>query len=102
MLISSVGVSERKAYLSRVTHDKANGFYDQNLQVGTIPVDIEVARTRSGRFRPAVLPEAYQRHKSSCSQRARCPVVDQGLKCPSYGQALRSVSSSNPAERSHG
>ena len=61
MLISSVGASERKAYLSRVSEDKANGFYDRNLQVGTIPVDIEVARTRSGRFRPAVLPAAYQR-----------------------------------------
>ena len=31
MLISSVGASERKAYLSRESQDKANGFYDRNL-----------------------------------------------------------------------
>src|SRR5205085_8349477 len=59
MLISSVGAGERKAYLSRVAEDKANGFYDRNLQVGTIPVDIQVPRTRSGQFRPASLPAAY-------------------------------------------
>jgi len=61
MLISSVGASERKTYLSRVSEDKGNGFYDRNLQVGTIPVDIQVPRTRSGEFRPASLPAAYQR-----------------------------------------
>jgi hypothetical protein len=27
MLLSSVGLAERKAYLERVVHDKPNGFY---------------------------------------------------------------------------
>jgi putative transposase len=61
LLISSVGVAERQAYLARVSQDKPNGFYDRNLQLGTLPIDIEVPRTRSGQFRPASLPPAYQR-----------------------------------------
>jgi hypothetical protein len=52
MLLSSVGLAERKAYLERILPDKPNGFYDRSLQLGTIPVEIRVPRTRSGDFRP--------------------------------------------------
>jgi len=61
LLLSSVGSAERKAYLERIVSDKPNGFYDRSLQVGAMPVDIRVPRTRSGDFRPATLPPAYQR-----------------------------------------
>jgi len=37
------------------------GFYDRSLQVGSIPTDIRVPRTRSGAFRPASLPSRYRR-----------------------------------------
>ena len=60
-LLSSVGLAERKAYLERILQDKPNGFYDRSLQLGTIPLEVRVPRTRSGDFRPASLPAPYQR-----------------------------------------
>jgi transposase-like protein len=60
-LVSSAGLAERRLYLEQVEADKPNGFYGRSLQVGTVPVDIRVPRTRSGEFRPASLPSPYQR-----------------------------------------
>ena len=54
-MLSSVGVAEREAYLERTGEDKANGFYDRAVQVGSLPVDHRVPRTRTGDFRPASL-----------------------------------------------
>jgi putative transposase len=61
LLISSTGAAERNVYLEKTPDDKSNGFYDRSLQLGTIPVDIRVPRTRTGEFRPASLPSAYRR-----------------------------------------
>jgi putative transposase len=61
LLISSAGAAERNAYLQAFPADKANGFYERSLQVGSIPVDIEVPRTRNGDFRPASIPAPYRR-----------------------------------------
>src|SRR6266566_917531 len=55
-LISSTGVAERNLYLEKTSNDKPNGFYDRSLEVGTLPIDVRVPRTRSGEFRPASLP----------------------------------------------
>src|SRR5215472_12482229 len=60
-LLSSVGLAERKAYLERILQDQPNGFYERWLQLGTIPLEGRVPRTRSGDFRPASLPAPYQR-----------------------------------------
>ena len=60
-LVSSAGLAERQVYLEQAEKDKPNGFYDRSLQVGTVPVDIRVPRTRSGQFRPDSLPAPYQR-----------------------------------------
>ena len=60
-MLSGIGVAERQAYLERRGDDKANGFYDRALQVGSLPVDIRVPRTRTGAFRPASLPAPYER-----------------------------------------
>src|ERR1700758_5751225 len=68
MLLSSVGLAERKAYLERLLQDRPNGFYDRSLQLGTIPLDVRVPRTRSGDFRPASLPPMYQRGYSDETQ----------------------------------
>ncbi len=68
MLLSSVGLAERRAYLERVVHDQPNGFYDRSVQLGAIPVDLRVPRTRTGDFRPATLPPAYQRGYSEETQ----------------------------------
>jgi putative transposase len=61
MTLSNLGQAERKAYLARATGDKGNGSYDRSLMVGSIPVELKVARTRSGVFRPSVLPRPYER-----------------------------------------
>jgi transposase-like protein len=61
MLISSAGTAERNVYLEDTPTDKSNGFYDRSLQVGSIPVDVRVPRTRTGDFRPASLPAPYRR-----------------------------------------
>jgi transposase-like protein len=62
MTLSTLGQAERRAYLSRVgSSDKGNGSYGRSLQVGSIPVELKVPRTRSGAFRPSVLPPHYER-----------------------------------------
>jgi putative transposase len=61
MLLSSVGVAERNAYLARAVTDKGNGFYDRSLLVGSVPVELRVPRTRSGEFRPRSLPGPFER-----------------------------------------
>ena len=61
LLISTAGAAERSAYLEKEPADKPNGFYDRRLQLGTIPVEVRVPRTRTGEFRPASLPAHYRR-----------------------------------------
>src|SRR5262249_42761794 len=51
----------RNVYLQDTPIDKPNGFYDRSLQVGSIPIDIRVPRTRNGDFRPATLPAPFRR-----------------------------------------
>jgi putative transposase len=60
-LLTNVGEAERRAYLSEAVGDKGNGSYDRRLAVGSVPVELSVPRTRSGKFRPSTLPERYQR-----------------------------------------
>ncbi len=55
MLLSSVGLAERKAYLERAVHDQPNGFYDRSVELGTIPVHLRVPRTRTGGLPPGHL-----------------------------------------------
>jgi transposase-like protein len=62
MTLSTLGQAERRTYLSRVgSSDKGNGSYERSLQVGSIPVELKVPRTRTGAFRPSVLPSRYER-----------------------------------------
>ena len=88
MLLSGVGASERKAYLSREAQDKGNGFYDRSLQVGAIPVDIQVPRTRSGQFRPASLPAAYQRGYNDETQALLLGLLASGRSVNAVKEAL--------------
>src|SRR3990172_8864107 len=61
LMLSAIGQSERRTYLAQASADKGNGGYGRSLNVGSIPVNIEVPRTRSGNFRPRSLPPPYQR-----------------------------------------
>src|SRR5437879_12015935 len=69
MLLSSAALAERNVHLERTPQDKPNGFYDRSLQLGTIPLEARVPRTRGGELRPATLPPHYQRRYSE-EQRA--------------------------------
>jgi len=42
-------------------NDKGNGFYDRKLGTPMGNLDISVPRTRTGDFRPHILPEPYKR-----------------------------------------
>src|SRR3989304_6718138 len=68
LMLSAIGQSERRTYLAQPSADKGNGGYGRSLNVGSIPVDIEVPRTRSGNFRPRPLPPPYQRGYSDEAQ----------------------------------
>ena len=91
MLLSSVGLAERKAYLERIFPDKPNGFYDRSLQLGTIPVEIRVPRTRSGDFRPASLPPLYQRGYSDETQALLLSLLTSGRSLHAVKDALRKM-----------
>jgi putative transposase len=60
--------AERRQFLDHSENDKANGFYERSLQLGSIPLDVEVPRARSGQFRPTLLPPPYQRGYSQETQ----------------------------------
>src|SRR6202011_5130871 len=98
MLLSSVGLAERKAYLERVVHDKPNGFYDRSLEVGAFPLDLRVPRTRTGDFRPASLPPLYQRGYSEETQSLLLSLLTSGRSLNAVQDALRKMglSSSQP------
>jgi len=91
MLLSSVGLAERKAYLERILPDKPNGFYDRSLQLGTIPVEIRVPRTRSGDFRPASLPPLYQRGYSDETQALLLSLLTSGRSLHAVKDALQKM-----------
>jgi len=91
MLLSSVGLAERKAYLERIFPDKPNGFYDRSLQLGTIPVEIRVPRTRSGDFRPASLPPLYQRGYSDETQALLLSLLTSGRSLHAVKDALQKM-----------
>src|SRR6266478_2421579 len=99
MLLSSVGLAERKAYLERIFPDKPNGFYDRSLQLGTIPVEIRVPRTRSGDFRPASLPPLYQRGYSDETQALLLSLLTSGRSLHAVKDALHKMGlSTSPQE----
>jgi len=58
--LSSLGQAERQTYLARTPTDKGSGCYARSLKMGSIPLQIEVPRTRGGSFRPRLLPPPYQ------------------------------------------
>jgi transposase-like protein len=59
-LLNNLFHAERESYLDDAEEDKGNGAYDRNVNVGSVPVEVEVPRSRKGDFRPS-LPPPYQR-----------------------------------------
>jgi transposase-like protein len=61
VLLSCLFHAERSSHLEQSESDKGNGSYDRGVNVGSLPIEVEVPRTRSGDFRPSQLPPPYQR-----------------------------------------
>ena len=61
VLLSCLFHAERRSHLEQAAGDKGNGTYDRMVNVGSLPVDVDVPRTRLGDFRPSQLPPPYQR-----------------------------------------
>jgi putative transposase len=98
LLISSAGAAERKLYLDRAVQDRPNGFYERRLEVGTMPVEIRVPRTRDGEFRPATLPPPYQRGYSEETRSLLMSLLASSRSINAAKQALRQMGLSSSEE----
>ncbi len=56
---------ERDNYLEKQPEDKGNGSYERYLQTALGILELSVPRTRTGEFRPKVIPEKYKRFDNS-------------------------------------
>lgn len=61
LMLSSAAIAERSAHLRRTPSDKGNGSYERALELGSMDLRLDVPRTRSGHFRPTLLPPLYRR-----------------------------------------
>lgn len=91
MMLSAAGQAERRAYLAETATDKGNGAYDRSLNVGSIPVDIQVPRTRTGNFRPGSLPPPYERGYSEEVQALLFGVLSSSRSVNAAKSALRKM-----------
>lgn len=91
LMLSGLGLAERKAYLARTGADKANGFYDRSLLVGSLPVELRVPRTRSGEFRPSSLPAHYSRGYPEESQALLLGLLASSRSVSAAKEALRKM-----------
>lgn len=77
--LKALNEAERSQFLDRRDDDKANGFYERSLTLGSIPLDVEVPRARSGEFRPTLLPPptsaAIRRRLSPCCSHYSLPAA---------------------------
>jgi putative transposase len=95
LLLSSTGASERKVFLENAPQDRANGFYERAVQLGTIPVDVRVPRTRKGDFRPASLPTRYRRGYADEVESLLTGLLGSSRSVNSAKNALRKMGLSN-------
>ena len=56
MVLPGVSLGKRRAHLRDHDSELANGFFQRNVNVGSVPAPVRVPRTHSGAFRPQVLP----------------------------------------------
>ena len=103
LLLSCLFQAERSTHLEQTADDKGNGSYDRGVNVGSLPLEVEVPRTRSGEFRPSQLPPPYQRAYGDVARALLVQLVAasrsmgaarqalQGLDLPISEEALDSV-----------
>lgn len=91
MLLESLFSAERAAYLERTEGDKGNGGYERGLDVGSLPVEVEVPRTRRGSFRPSSLPGPYQRGYDDAARHLLLHLAASGRSLNATTHALRDL-----------
>ena len=91
MLFDSLFSAERAAHLERAEDDKGNGAYERNVNVGSLPVEVDVPRTRSGGFRPATLPGPYERGYDDAARDLLLRLVASSRSLNATKQALRGL-----------
>jgi transposase-like protein len=90
LLLNSLFRAERKTHLD-TADDKGNGAYARSVNVGSLPVDVEVPRTRQGDFRPTQLPPPYQRGYEDAAQNLLLRLVASGRSLNATREALRGL-----------
>lgn len=53
--------AERRLHLEQHPQDKGNGYFDRKLGTPMGELSLHIPRDRAGEFRPAILPQPYQR-----------------------------------------
>jgi transposase-like protein len=91
LLLNSLFCAERAAYLERTRDDKGNGFYDRTLNVGSLPLGVEVPRSRRGDFRPSQLPPPYQRGFGDAARDLLLRLAASGRSLNATREALHSL-----------
>lgn len=91
LLFDSLFSAERAAYLEGAEDDKGNGAYERNVNVGSLPVEVEVPRTRSGGFRPPSLPGPYQRGYDDAARDLLLRLVASGRSLNATKEALQGL-----------
>jgi len=90
LLLNSLFRAERGAYLEEAGEDKGNGSYERSVNVGSLPVDIEVPRSRRGDFRPS-LPPPFQRGYEDAARELLLRLVASGRSLGASREALRGL-----------
>lgn len=87
LLLNTLYRAERASHLDDSKDDKGNGSYSRSVEVGSLPVDIEVPRTRQGNFRPS-LPPRYQRGYDDAAQELLLHLAASGRSLEATREAL--------------
>jgi putative transposase len=91
LLFDSLFSAERAAYLEDAEDDKGNGIYERNVNVGSLPVEVDVPRTRRGGFRPSSLPGPYQRGYDDAARELLLRLAASARSLNATKQALRGL-----------
>ena len=97
-LLSLLASAERRTFLAHNESDRANGFYERTLSLGTLPTTINVPRTRSGNFRPNFLPPRYRRSLPGISENLLAELLMASTSTNALNAALKSLGVSAPAD----
>ena len=96
MVLSGVSLGERRAHLRDHDSELANGFFQRNVDVGSVAAPVRVPRTRSGALRPQVLPASYQRGYSEPSQELILGLLAAASSIDGVRRSLRQMAVSVP------